>query len=299
MAFGGRRTSIALFITLGACVVALAVALSGTFIALTWRTGVMLFLGVLFSGLIIAGVVLNTIFLVREIRRNEQHDQFINSVTHELKTPVASIRLYLQTLQTREMDEAKRREFYGVMLADSHRLTHTIEQVLRAGQAKTSRKQLNRTILDLGELASECVELARVRHHLPENAIHCNLQPATVCGDPDELKTAVSNLLDNAIKYSQSEVAVSVDVQRVDEKNVAVRVHDSGVGISSTELNRIFRRFYRVPGGVAMRVKGTGLGLFIVKAAVKKHGGRAFAESEGPGRGSTFTIQLPSAAPRS
>lgn len=292
---GARRKSIAVFITLGACSVALAVALNVSFIVLNWRAGVMLALGILFFGLIIAGVVLNTIFLVREIRRNEQHDQFINSVTHELKTPVASIQLYLETLKTREMDEAKRIHFYDVMLADTHRLTQTIEQVLRAGQAKLPHSQINRVVLDLGELVSGCVELARLRHHLSAEAIQYKALSAMVLGDPDDLKAAVSNLIDNAIKYSQAEVCVKVEVAKPDAKHVAVRVKDSGVGISTAELGRIFKRFYRIPGTVTMRVKGTGLGLFIVNSAAKKHGGRAFAESEGPGRGSTFTLQLPSA----
>jgi two-component system sensor histidine kinase SenX3 len=295
MAISGHRKSIALFITLGAILVAVIVTLNIGLIVWSWRTGVMLVLGALFCGLLIAGVVLNTIFLVREIRRNEQHDQFINAVTHELKTPVSSIRLYLETLLTREMDDKKRREFYGVMLADSDRLTHTIDQVLRAGQAKTWRKHHNRDVLNLGELATECVSLARLRHHLPEDAVRCECEHASVRGDADELKAAVSNLLDNAIKYSKSQVRVTVVVAAVDDKNVAVRVRDDGVGISPPELKRIFRRFYRIPGLVSTRVKGTGLGLFIVLSTAKRHGGKAYAESEGLGRGSTFTLQLPSA----
>ena len=132
----GRRRSVIFFTVLGICLVAIAVTLNVSWIVLNWRQA-----GAggprprSSSSLIIAGMVLNTIFLVREIRRNEQHDSFINAVTHELKTPVASIRLYLQTLQTRELDEAKRREFYRIMLEDSDRLLHTIEQVLRAGSA--------------------------------------------------------------------------------------------------------------------------------------------------------------------
>src|SRR6266481_5110828 len=131
MVVTGHRKSVVFFITLGAVVVALAVTLNVGWVVLNWRTGVMLVLGFLFFGAIIAGVVLNTIFLVREIRRNEQHDAFINAVTHELKTPVASIRLYLETLLRRDIDDAKRREFYGIMLSDSERLLATIEQVLR------------------------------------------------------------------------------------------------------------------------------------------------------------------------
>jgi signal transduction histidine kinase len=241
--------------------------------------------------LIIAGVTLNTIFLVREIRLNEQHDRFINAVTHELKTPVASIRLYLETLQKREIDDTTRKEFYDIMLADSQRLTSTIDQVLRAGQAKNSKA--NRIPLDLGELVRECVELARVRHHLPADAIQYEGVRVTVRGDVDELRAAVSNLLDNAIKYSRDEVKVVATVAKSDEVTATVKVRDQGVGIPRNELKRVFKRFYRIPGVVAVRVKGTGLGLYIVQSAAGKHGGRAYAESEGPGKGSTFTLELP------
>jgi len=116
---------------------------------------------------------------------------------------------------------------------------------------------------------------------------------AKVAGDVDELRAAFSNLLDNAVKYSDDEVRVSVSVATLDEKRVAVRVADKGIGIPSAQLKRIFKRFYRVPGRFMARVKGTGLGLFIVHSVVEKHGGRVFAESAGLGHGSTFTIQLP------
>ena len=112
-------------------------------------------------------------------------------------------------------------------------------------------------------------------------------------GDPDELRAAFSNLLDNAVKYSDDEVQVSVSVSAPDDKRVVVRVVDRGIGIPSAQLKRIFKRFYRVPGRFMARVKGTGLGLFIVQSVVSKHGGRVFAESPGLGHGSTFTIQLP------
>src|SRR5437764_15327722 len=134
MTTGGHRKSIAVSITLGACLVALAIGLQIGWIVINWRTGVLVILGVLLFAVIISGVVLNTIFLVREIRRNEQHDTFINAITHELKTPVASIRLYLQTLQSRPVEEEKRQDFYKIMLQDSDRLLATIEQVLRTGR---------------------------------------------------------------------------------------------------------------------------------------------------------------------
>ena len=142
MVLAGRRKSIAFFIALGAGLILVILLLYIGWVLLNWRHGILLFLGVLLLAIIIAGVVLNTIFLVREIRRNEQHDAFINAVTHELKTPVASIRLYLETLQTRAVDEAKRQEFYRIMLDDSDRLLATIEQVLRTGRMGQSGRKL-------------------------------------------------------------------------------------------------------------------------------------------------------------
>lgn len=293
----GRRRSVIFFTILGICLVALAVTLNISWVLLNWRLTFLTVLGVIFFPLLIAGMVLNTIFLVREIRRNEQHDSFINAVTHELKTPVASIRLYLQTLQTRELDDQKRREFYRIMLDDSERLLHTIEQVLQAGSAGSRFRRVARTTVDLGQIARECVELARTRFHLDPGALsyeqRTDGRAPIVRGNPAELKAAVLNLIDNAVKYSADTVSVHVLLEALDDGRLAIRVRDRGVGISPDELKRIFRRFYRVPAAVALRVKGSGLGLFIVRSVARKHGGRAFAESEGPGRGSTFTLLLP------
>ena len=293
----GRRRSVIFFTVLGVCLVALAVTLNISWVVLNWRLSVLMVLGAIFFPLIIAGMVLNTIFLVREIKRNEQHDSFINAVTHELKTPVASIRLYLQTLQSREMEDEKRREFYRIMLEDSDRLLHTIEQVLRAGSTSSRWRRIARTNVDLGEVLQELVALARTRFHLDADALvyeqrRIDGRPL-VLGDPDELKAAVWNLIDNAIKYSQGPVQVRVLLEPAEANRLAVRVSDRGVGISQQELKRVFRRFYRIPAAVALRAKGSGLGLFIVRSVARKHGGRAFAESDGPGRGSTFTLLLP------
>jgi two-component system, OmpR family, sensor histidine kinase SenX3 len=296
----GRRRSVIFFTVLGICLVALALTLNISWIVLNWRRGVLAILGVVFFGLLIAGMVLNTIFLVREIRRNEQHDSFINAVTHELKTPVASIRLYLQTLQTRELDEGKRREFYRIMLEDSDRLLQTIEQVLRAGSSGSRFRRIARSRVDLGEIARECVELARTRFHLDADALayeqRVSGERPLVLGDSEELKAAVWNLIDNAVKYSPADIMIRVTLEDAHGEKLAVRVSDRGVGISRAELKRIFRRFYRIPASVALRTKGSGLGLFIVRSVARKHGGRAFAESEGSGRGSTFTLLLPRAA---
>jgi signal transduction histidine kinase len=209
------------------------------------------------------------------------------------------MRLYLQTLQSRDLDDAKRREFYRIMLEDSDRLLNTIEQVLRAGSTSARWRRIARTHVDLGEIARECVELARTRFHLDAEALvyeeHTSDGRPLVLGDPDELKAAVWNLIDNAVKYSMGSVQVRVRLEPDDLNRIAVRVTDRGVGISPQELKRVFRRFYRIPAAVAIRAKGSGLGLFIVRSVARKHGGRAFAQSEGPGQGSTFTLLLPRA----
>lgn len=292
-----RRKSVAFFITLGACLVALAVALNVGWIILNLREVVLLVLGIIFFLVLIFGLVLNTTFLIREIRRNEQHDAFMNAVTHELKTPIASIRLYLETLKTREVDEEQRREFYNIMLADSERLLKTVEQVLRASRTGHKRRRIANSVINISEMVQECLELTRVRHGLSESALIYSESPdvssAKVSGDIDELRAAFTNLLDNAVKYSDDEVKVSVSVSALDDKRVAVRVADTGIGIPSAQLKRIFKRFYRVPGRFMARVKGTGLGLFIVHSVVSKHGGRVFAESRGLGHGSTFIVHLP------
>ena len=299
MRIGGRRKSAIFFLAFGICLVVLALALNVGWILLNWREVALLVLGIVFFGLIITGLVLNTTFLVREIRRNEQHDAFLNAVTHELKTPITSIRLYLETLKTRDVGEARRREFYDIMLADSDRLLGTVEQVLRAGRTSHKRRALDLAPVELGGLVRECLELTRVRHNLGGDAIRYaeadGARGATVAGDRDELRAAVSNLVENAVKYSDKGVNVLVELAAPDDRHVSVRITDSGIGIHRNQLKRIFKRFYRVPGHFMSRFKGTGLGLFIVRSVVEKHGGRVYAESAGLGRGSTFTIRLPRA----
>ncbi len=293
MVTAGRRKSIAFVIALGIGLISVILLLYVGFVFLNWRHGILLVLGILLMMMILAGVVINTIFLVREIRRNEQHDAFINAVTHELKTPVASTRLYLQTLQTRAVEEHKRAEFYKIMLEDSDRLLSTIEQILRTGRMAAARRPLNLSRVDLSELVEQCVIRIRAVHNLPEEAIQYTRGPAvTFVADEDEVRAAIANLIDNAIKYSGKKARVTVGVDQ-DAERVAVRVSDNGPGIDKAELNAIFKRFYRVPGSLASAVKGTGLGLYIVRSVAKRHGGRAWAESEGLGQGSTFTVEFP------
>ncbi|MGC1372290.1 MAG: HAMP domain-containing sensor histidine kinase [Candidatus Sulfotelmatobacter sp.] len=293
-----RRGTIVFFVSLGIGLVALAVALNVGWIILNWREGVLLFFGIVFFALIIAGMIVNTSFLVRELRRSEQHDSFINAVTHELKTPVASIRLHLETLQRRSLPEAQKQEFYTLMLSDTDRLTQTVEQVLRAGRAGDKKAGRDKSPVDFRQLVQECVDAARTRHHLPAETVqyespNTNGAGISVLGNSEDLRTAVFNVLDNAIKYSGEQVEVRVRLQVPDEKRVVLQVQDHGVGITADELKGIFKRFYRVTRRSLAHIKGTGLGLFIVKSITQKHGGRVFAESAGEGHGTTITMELP------
>jgi signal transduction histidine kinase len=298
MRISSRRGTIVFFIILGIGLVALAVALNVGWIILNWREGVLLFFGIVFFALLIAGMVVNTIFLVREVRRSEQHDSFINAVTHELKTPVASIRLHLETLQRRELPEARKQEFYGLMLRDTDRLTETVEQVLRAGRAGDKKAGRDKADVDFSQLVRDCMDAIRSRYHLQSEALHY-LEPTAngngvhVRGNHEDLRIAVSNVLDNAVKYSGDHVELEVRLEAPDGKKVILSVQDQGVGIAPEDLKRVFRRFYRITHRSLAHVKGTGLGLFIVKSIAKKHGGTAFAMSAGEGQGTTVVIELP------
>ena len=295
MRVAGRRKAVLFFLALGICLVAIAIALNVGWILLNLREVALLVLGIIFFAIIITGLVLNTIFLIREIRRNEQHDAFLNAVTHELKTPIASIRLYLQTLQTREVSDEKRQEFYGVMLADSNRLLNTVQQVLQASRTRDKNHLLNISEIQLSKILNESIERVKTRYDLDDGAINFaqNDSAIKVSGDANELQTVFTNLLDNAVKYSGNDVKVSLSVKKLNEKFIVIHIKDTGIGIAPAELKRIFKRFYRVPSPQTQKTKGTGLGLFIVRSIIKKHGGRISAESKGDGEGTTFIVQLP------
>ena len=290
-----RQKAIAFFVALCVLLVAAAVALNVGWIVINAQRVAPLVLGVISFALIIAGLIVYTVFLVLEIKRNEDHDTFINAVTHELKTPIASMRLYLQTLQSRNIDESQRQQFYAIMLADADRLHRTVEQVLAAGASGQKTKIAARAPVDMAVLTRECLELALARHNLEAGAItlEAHDEQLVVNGDAEPLATVVTNLLDNAVKYSGEDVRITVSMAAPAPDTVWVRVQDRGIGIPPKQLKRIFKRFYRVQAHGLRHIKGTGLGLYIVRTIARAHGGSVFAQSEGEGRGATFTLELP------
>jgi signal transduction histidine kinase len=292
-----RRGAIATFITLGVLLTGLVIFLSVPWIILNKARAAYMVLGIIFFALLMAGVVLNTVFLVREVRRNDRQDSFLNAVTHELKTPIASIRLYLETLERRTLDEAQRRKFYAIMRSDSDRLLATVEQVLKAGELGQRARQQNRATLDLGALVAECIAITLERHHLKPESMTLAPVPGQVKlrvnGIAEDLRTAILNLLDNAVKYSPGAVRIRAALAITGYNNVALAITDEGIGIPEQELKRIFKRFYRIPGKYAVKIKGTGLGLFLVQAIARQHGGTVSAASKGANQGTTMTLTLP------
>ena len=292
-----RRGAIAFFITLGVCLTALLVTLNITWIFHNSRRLAIDLVGIIIFAIVIAGVVLNTVFLVREIRRNERQDSFLNAVTHELKTPIASIRLYLETMQRRTIDEEQRQKFYTIMRADTDRLLSTVELVLKAGELGQRARDQHRKRIELHPLAADCVQTVLLRHHLPAHAITLADIPGGVrlfvFGNAEDLRTAILNLLDNAVKYSPNGVHITCRLQIEHYTWVTLSVTDTGLGIPSRELKRIFKRFYRASSTDLVKIKGTGLGLFLVNTIAHQHGGTVRATSEGPGKGSTMLFKLP------
>ncbi|HRH45091.1 MAG TPA: HAMP domain-containing sensor histidine kinase [Pyrinomonadaceae bacterium] len=293
-----RRGVTIFFLIFGICLIVSAIALQVGWILFSLERVAVLIFGIIFFSAIITGLVLNTIFLIREIRRNEQQNAFLNAVTHELKTPIASIKLYLETLKTRDLSEEKRQHFYDIMLADNARLLNTVEQVLQASRTRESQENLRNFVkIELNPLLEEAVSIVRTRYNLPDDALNFTKNDSVldISGDRNELLSVFTNLLDNAVKYSKEKIKVTVRARNLDRKTIIIRIRDEGIGIPAGELKRVFKRFYRVANVTTQKQKGTGLGLFIVQSIIKNHGGKIFVESDGEDKGSVFTIQLPKA----
>jgi len=303
-----RRRSIGMPLTVGIVLMVLLLALAIGWQVLVWSDArplpdarptldwLLLILGTIFFALVMAGLVWLCTWLVAEVRVNQRQRAFLDAVTHEMKTPLASFRLGLDTLGRHEMLAPERRaEFIARMQVDLDRLDHTVGQVLAAARAeehgRVSPKQLDH--VEVVEVLEECAAIVRERHHLAADAIRIGgTAHAWARGERAGLGLVFGNLLENAVKYSTPPVDVRVDVQVGVDGRVAIEIADRGIGIPPKELRRIFHRFYRVGRDVQRQVAGLGLGLFVARAMVKRQGGRIVARSEGTGTGSRFVVTL-------
>jgi signal transduction histidine kinase len=250
-------------------------------------------LGSLLSLLILVGLVLLCVWLVREIRFNQRQQAFLDAVTHEMKTPLAALRLYLDTLGRHDLPSERRRIFHSRMGDDVERLERTVGQVLAAARAEGPARKGPAGATELTALLAGLAEELSRRHGLPEEAIRIERsRPLAALGDPTELGLVFRNLLENAVKYSEPPVEVRVRLVEGDDGRVRAEIADRGIGIEARELRKIFQRFYRVGRDVQRQAAGLGLGLFIVRSLVRRNGGRVEARSEGHGRGSRFVVTL-------
>ena len=245
-----------------------------------------------FSG-IIFGMLWLCMWLVREMRLNQRQRAFLDAVTHEMKTPLASLRLYVETLERHDPDREHRREFLERMQGDLKRLDETVDQVLSAARSEDSGRQVRREPVALEALLRGCTDEVCERYDLdPEAVVLDAADVETVCGNPNELSVIFRNLLENAVKYSDDPLEVRVRVRSNSGDRVKIEISDRGIGIPRVELRKIFQRFYRAGRDVQRTVSWLGLGLFIVRNLVRRQGGRVEARSEGSGQGSRFVVTL-------
>jgi len=296
-----RRTSVPIALAVGLVVITLAltvgwqILVTREFRALvdgfTWVHWIIAILGSLLFCAIISATIVQAIWLVREIRLNQRQKNFLDAVTHELHTPLASLRLYVDTLRGHKLDEARRGEFLAIMSEDLERLQRTIDQLLAAAHTDS---RPHRERVDLFRLLEECAAEARERHDLAADAIALEVpHGARVRGDPEQLRVVFRNLLDNAVRYAGAEVHVDVRVRTLSPRRLEIEIADQGVGIPLQAQTTIFGRFQRLSQGAVRSTRGLGLGLFIVRNVVRAHRGSVRAESEGEGKGSRFLIVLP------
>jgi signal transduction histidine kinase len=252
-------------------------------------------LGALSFVLIIVVLVLFVISLARGIIEVRRQDTFIDSVTHELKSPLASLQLCLETLGREGLEDEARKKLRRMMFEDVDRLRAFIDDVLEANRLSYARPgMLNLSDVPLSQLAERCAEAVRVRHKLEPQEVSIDVDPGlVVTTDRAALEIVVNNLIDNAAKYSERPARVEVVARRESDKKVCFEVSDNGIGIDRKNLKRVFHRFYRVEDQEVRERRGTGLGLFVVWALVKQLGGDVQAFSEGHGQGTTMRVELP------
>jgi len=299
------RSSISIPITLGAITVLLSIALlvGWSFLLgqkITRSADVagdvwLLVLGALSFVLIIVVLVLFVISLARGIIEVRKQDTFIDSVTHELKSPLASLQLCLETLGREGLEGDAREKLRRMMLEDVDRLRAFIDDVLEANRLSYARPgMLNLSDVSLAQLVEQCAASVRARHKLEPNEVLVDVDPEIIVStDRAALEIVVKNLIDNAAKYSERPARVEVVARRESNQTVRFEVSDNGIGIDRKDLKRVFHRFYRVEDQEVRERRGTGLGLFVVWALVKRLGGKVQASSEGRGQGTTMRVELP------
>lgn len=302
MAF--RERSISLPIVLASVAVALSIALLvgwtlvfSRYIEITKaRAGgvPLLVLGIISFVIIMVVMVLIAVFLVREILDSRRHYRFMDSVTHELKSPLASMRLSAQTMANPRVKPEQSERLRQMILADIDRLTSVIDDILVAGRLDSGSNKLQWSEVQLVDAVDDALEAVLRRYESDGDVIE-NLVPDSVVlrTDKASFSMLVSNLIDNALKYSDRPRAIRIELYRASKGGANLCVIDAGIGISSAELRRVRRRFYRVASEEVRQRHGTGLGLYVVNGLASRIGAQFRIYSEGEGRGTTMILRMP------
>jgi two-component system, OmpR family, phosphate regulon sensor histidine kinase PhoR len=298
------RRSLRLPITLAIVMIALLVVLTvgwvllnvfgaltaGQFAGVYWA---LLTIGSTFIALLLAGVIVYLIFSIKAINLSRRQSNFIDSVTHELKSPIASMKLYLQTLNRRHVSQEEQASFYRFMLEDLDRLDRLINQLLDAGRLETGRQDAEMEDVALEPVLRQCARTVCLRYRVPADTVQFDLQPCTVRARRVDLDIIFRNLIDNAVKYAGQQPRVEVGLRPAADGRAVARIRDNGRGIPYTMRSRIFGRFERLGTELEREKPGTGLGLYIVRTLVKRLHGRVRVRDPEEGHGTVFEVQLP------
>jgi two-component system phosphate regulon sensor histidine kinase PhoR len=252
----------------------------------------LLAVGITFLVLVLVGTVMYLVLTIKAINLTRRQSNFVDSVTHELKSPIASLKLYLQTLKRRQLEEEERQGFYGSMLEDIERLDELINHLLDAARLERDSLGHEMEIVDVPELLHDCASAVCLRYRVDPQSITIQAEPSFVRARAVDLDMVFRNLLDNAIKYSGKPPDVTVTVRRVPER-VLVRIRDNGSGIPKELRRKIFGRFVRLGSELERQQPGTGLGLYIVRTLVKRLKGKIHVEDATEPEGTVFEVSLP------
>lgn len=247
--------------------------------------------------ILLVGLSFSMVFIFRhlnvQIRLNRLYDNFIANITHELKSPLSSLQLYIETLNTRDVPPEKQKEFLEQMTKDTIRLQNLINTILDISALESGKNKTNFEVFDSCEIINRLVNESAEHFRLNEGTIQFNCQSsAKIFIDVNAFKMVINNLIDNSIKYNIGDLKINLELKKTLNK-VIINFTDNGIGINSKEQKKIFQKFYRIYDEDIPNVKGTGLGLYWVKEIIKKHGGKIYVRSEGKGKGTTFIIELP------
>lgn len=243
--------------------------------------------GIFFLALIALGAVFVYRIIRKRLKLSMQQQNFMMAVTHELKTPIAIVKLNLETLQKRKLDEQQQSRFFQTTLHEVNRLNSLCNNILLASQLDAGAYKASKSLVDLSAVADKVtVELKR---RYPNRRIESNIEDnIRLMGEETLLELLISNLLENAIKYSPPDGQVAILLIKKG-RNIIIEVADEGYGIDEEEKEKIFEKFYRIGNEVTRSAKGTGLGLFLSKEIAKDHHGQITVNNNGQ-KGSIFTV---------